>query len=426
MGLRILHLHHRYWPGLGGGEAYLQEFSARLAADGHSVTVATSDALEPTAHWDPRAARLTVREAEHRGVRILRFPLHHLPGSPFSYSLWRYHLFFNLSRWIPVDASLRLSRYTPWVPDLWRWAATTAERFDLIAGMAVLYEPFVAAGQMLARRLGAPHVVYPLTHLGAEAKPGADKVSRYYTMRHQLALVARADHVITITESERSYYIARGIPAERLSVASPGVEPADAATGDAAAFRARHGLAGPIVAFLATMLPDKGAIQVVQAIAHLAERGKPVTLVMAGNRVPVFETFFARQPDSVRANVRVLGVITEEEKRDLLAAADVLAMPSRTDSFGIVYLEAWLAGKPVIGARAWAMDEVIADGVDGLLVPFGDAEALADALAGLLDDPARRAALGAAGRAKVLARYTWAHAYARVRAAYQGLVAGVN
>ncbi|HRE29887.1 MAG TPA: glycosyltransferase, partial [Anaerolineales bacterium] len=88
--------------------------------------------------------------------------------------------------------------------------------------------------------------------------------------------------------------------------------------------------------------------------------------------------------------------------------------------------EAWLAGKPVIGARAWAMDEVIADGVDGLLVPFGDAEALADALAGLLDDPARRAALGAAGRAKVLARYTWAHAYARVRAAYQGLVAGVN
>ena len=93
-------------------------------------------------------------------------------------------------------------------------------------------------------------------------------------------------------------------------------------------------------------------------------------------------------------------------------------MPSRTDSFGIVYLEAWLAGKPVIGARAWGMSDVIADGRDGVLVPFGDGPALAEALAGLLADPARRAALGAAGRAKVLERYTWDEVYAKVAAAY--------
>lgn len=125
----------------------------------------------------------------------------------------------------------------------------------------------------------------------------------------------------------------------------------------------------------------------------------------------------------MRARVRVLGVVSEQEKHDLLAAADLLAMPSRTDSFGIVYLEAWLAGKPVIGARVWAMDEVIADGVDGLLVPFGDPAATAKAIAGLLADPTRRAQMGAAGRAKVLARYTWDHAYAQVRDAYARLTA---
>lgn len=421
--MRILHLHHRYWPGVGGGEAYLQEFSARLAADGHDVTVATSDALDPNAHWDPHAARVPERESRHRGVRVLRFPLHHLPGSPFTYSLWRYHLFFHLSRVLPAKAALRLSRYTPWVPDLWGWVEETDERFDLIGGMAVLYEPFVAAGQRLAARLGVPSVVYPLTHLGSSTKPGGDSVSRYYTMRHQLNLVQRADGVIAITESERRYYAERGVPLSRITVASPGVEPTPHCIGDAIAFRARHGLTGPIVAFLATMLPDKGATTVVAAVAALWAQGVPVELVMAGNSVPAFDAFLAAQPESVRARVRVLGVVSEQEKHDLLAAADLLAMPSRTDSFGIVYLEAWLAGKPVIGARVWAMDEVIADGVDGLLVPFGDPAATAKAIAGLLADPTRRAQMGAAGRAKVLARYTWDHAYAQVRDAYARLTA---
>ncbi|MBL8094384.1 MAG: glycosyltransferase family 4 protein [Anaerolineales bacterium] len=419
--MRILHLHHRYWPGVGGGEAYLQEFSARLVADGHDVTVATSDALDPSAHWDPQAARVSDKESRHRGVRVLRFPLRHLPGSPFTYSLWRYHLFYHLSPVLPVNTALRLSRYTPWVPDLWRWVNETDERFDLIGGMAVLYEPFVAAGHHLATRLGVPSVVFPLTHLGSSTKPGGDSVSRYYTMRHQLSLVQRADRVLAITESERRYYGERGVPLSRISVVSPGVDPTPPVIGDAAGFRARHGLTGPIVAFLATMLPDKGATTVVAAVAALWARGVSVELVMAGNSVPAFDAFLAAQPQSVRARVRVLGVVSEQEKYDLLAAADLQAMPSRTDSFGIVYLEAWLAGKPVIGAQAWAMDEVISDGVDGLLVPFGDPKSLADAIAALLADPERRAAMGAAGRAKVLARYTWDHTYPLVRDAYERL-----
>ena len=130
----------------------------------------------------------------------------------------------------------------------------------------------------------------------------------------------------------------------------------------------------------------------------------------------------ASPPVAVRGRVRVLGVVDEAEKQDLLAAASLFAMPSRTDSFGIAYLEAWLAGLPVIGARAWTMDDVIADGVDGLLGPYNDPAALADAIAALLADPARRAAMGAAGRAKTLARYTWDNAYHSVLSTYRELV----
>jgi glycosyltransferase involved in cell wall biosynthesis len=98
-------------------------------------------------------------------------------------------------------------------------------------------------------------------------------------------------------------------------------------------------------------------------------------------------------------------------------------MPSRTDSFGIVFLEAWCYSLAVIGARAGGVPDVIADGSDGLLVRYGDPEQLADAIGGLLANPERRQQMGAAGRAKVLATLTWDRVYQRAQAVYDQLLA---
>jgi glycosyltransferase involved in cell wall biosynthesis len=135
-----------------------------------------------------------------------------------------------------------------------------------------------------------------------------------------------------------------------------------------------------------------------------------------------FQRYLEQLPAVDRERVRVLGPVDETEKRDLLAAADLVAMPSRTDSFGLVYLEAWLYRKPVIGARAWGVGDVIEDGVDGLLVPFDDPDALAEAISGLLANPERCAEMGARGEAKVYRLHTWQNKYQLVRALYAGLV----
>ena len=111
-----------------------------------------------------------------------------------------------------------------------------------------------------------------------------------------------------------------------------------------------------------------------------------------------------------------------QDKRDLFAATTALAVPSRIDSFGIVYLEAWACGKPVIGARAGGVPDVIADGEDGLLVPYGDVPALAQAIARLSDDAALAAQMGARGRAKVERSYTWDKIFGIVESAYKELV----
>jgi glycosyltransferase involved in cell wall biosynthesis len=88
-----------------------------------------------------------------------------------------------------------------------------------------------------------------------------------------------------------------------------------------------------------------------------------------------------------------------------LAACDVLVLPSQAESFGVVFLEAWSQGKPVIGARIPAVEEMIHEGRDGLLVPYGDPKALAEKVLILLRDPELRRALGERGKEKVKERY---------------------
>ena len=89
-------------------------------------------------------------------------------------------------------------------------------------------------------------------------------------------------------------------------------------------------------------------------------------------------------------------------------------MPSRTDSFGIVYLEAWLYNKPVIGAYAGGVPDVIDDGKNGYLVKFGDVEMLAQRIKQLLGNPIGALTMGQRGYAKVLHEMTWERQYAFV------------
>ncbi len=423
--MRILHITQRYFPVRGGAEVHFGEISAYLAAQGHNVTVATTDVLDFEAFWDPRRRRIADRAALQDGVRILRFPVRYLPLPGIAYPGVRRLLWLlSMVQPLPVALAARLSRFTPWVPDLWRWLQKTDESFDLVAGMNICFEPLLEAGQRFARSRDIPFVIYPLTHLGAGAKPGEDALGRFYTMRHQVDLVLRSDALVAQTPTERDFYVERGLPSARARVVGPGVHPDAVLGGDALCFRQRHAipLQSPLVLALSAMAYDKGTVHVVEAVRRLWEQGRAVELVLIGALLTPFQRYLAHLPAADRTRLHVLGPVSEEEKRDALAAADIFALPSRTDSFGIVYLEAWLYQKPVIGARTWGVTDVIADGEDGRLVPFGDVLALAETIAFLADNPDVRAAMGARGKQKVYALHTWEHKHALVHQLYGDLV----
>lgn len=423
--LRILHLIQRYWPARGGAESHLHAISRHLAAAGHEVVVATTDALDFELFWEPRRRRVAEPTSTKDGVSIRRFRVRHLPASTLAYPAIR-RLLWGLSavRPVPVALLYPLARLTPWTPDLWRWLETTDAPFDLVAGMTICFEPLLAAGLCFAQRRNIPFVIYPLTHLGAGAQPGQDALSRFYTMRHQNDLVRQSSAVVAQTPAELAYYAAQGVPASRIHIVGPGVNPAQVVGGEGERARAEHGIQGPLVLSLASTSYDKGTVHTVEAVRALWQAGRQVELVLAGAVLEPFRRYLETLQPAERQRVRVLGPISEQQKRDLLDACDMLVMPSRTDSFGIVYLEAWLYRKPVIGARTWGVMDVIEAGQDGLLVPFGDVPALAEAIAYLVDHPAEAAAMGIRGEQKVRHEHLWPQKLARIEQLYAALVRG--
>ncbi len=168
--------------------------------------------------------------------------------------------------------------------------------------------------------------------------------------------------------------------------------------------------AGPTVLAAGILTPQKGQHVLVEAAAELVRRHPGLRVDVAGE--VVFERdrpYRVRIEEEVRrlgleGTVRLLGF-----RRDLparIARATVVAHPATDEeTLGLVPLEAMAAGRPVVASRVGGLPEVVEDGVSGILVPPGDARALADAIGRLLDDPALRARMGEAGRRIAAGRF---------------------
>jgi glycosyltransferase involved in cell wall biosynthesis len=122
-----------------------------------------------------------------------------------------------------------------------------------------------------------------------------------------------------------------------------------------------------------------------------------------------------------RARIVRITEFPDHEKASIYDAFDVFALPSASESFGIVYLEAWLCGKPVIGARIGSTQSVICEGTDGLLVEPENALDIARAIIDLLSNPDKRERLGKNGQAKILAQFTWDKVTDKVEEIYRDL-----
>ncbi|MBI4496599.1 MAG: glycosyltransferase family 4 protein [Chloroflexi bacterium] len=418
--MNVLMVNIGYPPFIGGSQVYLHELARRLTQEGHRIQVHTTNAGEVEAIWHPKKRRLPEGTDVVDGIMVHRHRLRYLQPAPLAYYLLR-RLMPTLSRSSLVSDDLleRLGRLCPATPDLGPALDGISERVDLVHAFTIPFESLLLEARDFARRRGVPLVVTPFLHTGPN---GDGAVSQGYSMRHQLALLREADAVMAMTEVEAEFLTAQGVPAARVHVVGGGIDPEAVGGGDGRSALLRHKLRRPVVLFLGAVTYDKGAMHVLDAMRSLWHQRVPANLVIAGTVVDQFANYFRSLPPVELERCLLLGPVSEEEKRDLLAACDVLVLPSRVDSFGLVFLEAWAYRKPVIGAWAGGIPALVSHEQDGYLVQFGDVADLARRIRYLVTYTGDARQLGERGYEKLRERYTWDRVYTHISDVYHSVV----
>ena len=240
-------------------------------------------------------------------------------------------------------------------------------------------------------------------------------------------LLTDADAVLCVGFSE--YEKAKAtLPHDRVHHLPNGVNAEAFANGNRAAGRTALGWPEDVVAFgcLSRIDPQKNQLLLIEAFAALvASRPSGKFRLLLGG--PVTSPGYHQEIVSLIAHHQIGGLVTLHPSvvaesalhRDLLAALDAFVLPSRHEPFGIVVLEAWAAGLPVIASNIGGLQKLVEHGKDGLHFPSGEAAALSAHLARIADEPALGKALAGAGLRKVHAGYTWKAVNDRLEEIYQ-------
>ncbi len=371
--MRVAIVTSSYWPIVGGQMIYARDLARELVRQGHQVTVATRftsrlrrNTWESLSDVDPAASYeedgVDVRVLRPRGLRRLAlYPVHRL------------HYYERTE-----GAAIRLFQMA--LMDALDEAIGTC---DVIHFNGVGRELLGFVAEALARERRVPFVM--TTHM----HPGTWGDSRL-----DFRLYARADRILAHTEWEKSVYVSRGVDPARVQAIGIGVQ--TLGTGDAQRARTRYGLDGPTVLFVARKAHYKGYGLLLESAPIVWEYFPEARFVFVG---PDQDEPTPRQR-AVIGDRRVVetGVVGEQEKADLYAACDALCVPSRAESFGLSYFEAWLYGKPVVGLDIPALREVIGGSGGGVLADDPAPNAIAAAIMRLLGDEELRRAMGTRGK----------------------------
>lgn len=407
--LRIALLTYKGNPFCGGQGVYVRHLARELARLGHSVEVIGAQPYPVLDEGVP----LT----ELPSLDLYRQPDPFRTPKPGEYRDW-------------IDAAEVATMWTGGFPEpltfslrARRHLASRRGEFDVIHDNQTL-------GYGLLADLGAPLVTtihHPITvdrQLDLAAAPTRRRrasVRRWYAFTRMQKRVARKlPSVLTVSGSSKQEIVDHlGVRPDRVRVVHIGAD-TDLWSPDESVAE----VPGRIVTTSSADVPLKGLVHLVEALAKLRTDNPAAHLVVVGRRAEDGPVAQAIERHGLGDAVEFVKGISDGELVDLVRGAQIACVPSLYEGFSLPAAEAMATGTPLVATTGGAIPEVAGpDGETCLAVPPADAGALADALGRLLGDPELRARLGAAGRERVLARFTWKQAAIGTAALYREAIA---
>ncbi|WP_243074441.1 glycosyltransferase family 4 protein [Microbacterium sp. SS28] len=287
--------------------------------------------------------------------------------------------------------------------------AAAAPLSQLADGALVLIDGLVAARSAAAVEAESWRLrIVVLAHMVASAFPDADPRD----VAGERQALAAARRVVATSAWTKAELVERGlVEPDRIVVAPPGTDAAAPALGSAR---------GTALLCLGVVAPHKGQDVLVEALADLdADVDWTCTIAGSLETIPAFAHRVADDAAALGERVRMPGVLAGTALDDAYRDADLLVAPSRVEAYGMAVTGALGRGIPVVASDVGGIPEAVAPGHAALLVPPGDARALADALERWMADPRLRERLTAAARSGRERRPLWSDTAARVAAALE-------
>ncbi|MFF1723560.1 glycosyltransferase [Streptomyces sviceus] len=397
--LRIALLTYKGNPFCGGQGVYVRHLSRELARLGHRVEVIGS---QPYPVLDPG----------YDGLSLTELPSLDLYRSPDPFRTPRRDEFRD---WI--DALEVATMWTGGFPEPLTFSLRARRHLRARSGEFDVIHDNQTLGYGLLGDVGAPLVTtihHPITvdrQLELDAAEGwQQRLSkrRWYSFtRMQKRVARRLPSVLTVSGTSRQEIVDQlGVRDDRIHVVHIGAD-TDQFSPDPSV----PVVPGRIVTTSSADVPLKGLVFLVEALAKVRTEHPGAQVVVVGKRPTEGPVAAAIERYGLEGAVDFVKGISDAELVDLVRSAEVACVPSLYEGFSLPAAEAMATGTPLVATTGGAIPEVAGrDGETCLAVPPGDSGALAVALSRLLGDPDLRARLGAAGRERVLARFTWARA----------------